>query len=386
LYMGNIPAGLNDRDGREFFNAKMQEMKLASGAGDPIISCLVNHEKNFAFLEFRSIEECTNGIQMDGIELESASTGAVTNIKLRRPKDYQAVMGVGPDDKPRNAAPTHTPGVIASSVHDGPNKIFCGNLPTGPEGFNAEMVKEILEQFGELRGFHLVVDTSTGDSKGFSFAEFVDPAHTEVCIATLNNMDIGGKQWQVQRSTKGARASGPPMGMHPPGGFAPGMGPGHGHGLMAPPGMPGMFPPPGMAPPPGMPPGMRPPMGMPPMQRGGAINVHNVASTTVVVLMNMLDRDDLVDDDEYEDIMDDIRLECVKAGEVVSVKIPRPSAAGEAVAGLGKVFVLFADIPGAEAAQASLSGRKFGTKTVITSFLDPEKYEAGDLGPSISGF
>lgn len=389
LYMGNIPQGLVDEVSKDFFNNTMKEMKLATGAGDPIISCLVNHEKNFAFLEFRSAEECSNGMKMDGLELEATTTGQKTNIKLRRPKDYQQVMGVNAEDQPRNAPPKHIPGVIASQVPDGEHKIFCGNLPTGEEGFNADMVKEILQQFGELQAFHLVIDTATGLSKGFSFAMFADPTCTEVCIQTLNGMDIGGKQWQVQRSTKHARAAPGMAGMRPPMGFPPGMGQA---GLLSPPsGMPGMFPP-GMAPPPGMPPGMGPPPGMPPMmqggpmQRGGAINVHNVVSTTVVVLMNMLGREDLVDDEEYEDIMDDIRLECVKAGEVVSVKIPRPSADDTPVPGLGKVFVLFADIPGAESAQASLSGRKFGPRTVITSFLDPEKYEAGDLGPAISGF
>ena len=123
-----------------------------------------------------------------------------------------------------------------------------------------------------------------------------------------------------------------------------------------------------------------------PDRRGGAVNIHNVASTAVLIMMNMLSRDDLTDDEEYEDVMDDIRLECVKAGEVNSVKIPRPSADGTPVPGLGKVFVEFASITASEAGQAALSGRKFGDKTVVTSFLTLEKYNAGDLGPPLSTF
>ena len=40
--------------------------------------------------------------------------------------------------------------------------------------------------------------------------------------------------------------------------------------------------------------------------------------------MNMLTVDDLKDDDEYEDIVEDIREECVKYGAVKSLEVPRP--------------------------------------------------------------
>ena len=388
LYVGNIPFGLQEAETLEFFNTKMEEAKLTKTAGSSIISCQVNSDKNFAFLEFRSMDECTACMQFDGFEITALSSGAVNNIKLRRPKDYVPMPGQGPAPQRTPDRPPHVPGVVSTHVPDGPNKIFVGGLPTGADQLGAEQVKEILGQFGELRAFHLVMDNATGNSKGFCFCEFVDPEVTELCIQTLNGMDIGGKAWQVQRSNKGSTKrpgggllGGPPPGMmmggmmRPPGFAPPGMAP--------PPGMPPGMMPPGMAPPPGMPPGMM--MGGPD-RRGGAVNIHNVASTQVLVMMNMLSKDDLVDDEEYEDVMDDIRLECVKAGEVSSVKIPRPSADGAPVPGLGKVFVEFATIKDAEAGQGALSGRKFGDKTVVTSFLTLEKYQAGELGAPLSTF
>jgi len=390
LYVGNIPEGLQEIETLQYFNQKMQEAKLTKTAGDSIISCQVNPAKNFAFLEFRSMDECSACMQFDGLEITALSTGAKNNIKLRRPKDYVPMPGQAPPPQRTPDRPAHVPGVVSTHVPDGPNKIFIGGLPTGEEQLGSDQVKEILGQFGELRAFHLVLDNATGNSKGFCFCEFLDPEVTEVCIQTLNGMDIGGKAWQVQRSNKGgikrgaiaAGLLGAPPGMMMGGGM-----------MMRPPG----FAPPGMAPPPGMPPGMMPPgMGPPPGmpgmmmggpdRRGGAVNIHNVASTAVLIMMNMLSRDDLTDDEEYEDVMDDIRLECVKAGEVNSVKIPRPSADGTPVPGLGKVFVEFASITASEAGQAALSGRKFGDKTVVTSFLTLEKYNAGDLGPPLSTF
>jgi len=117
----------------------------------------------------------------------------------------------------------------------------------------------------------------------------------------------------------------------------------------------------------------------PPNMRGGAVNIHNVTSTRVLVLMNMLSIDDLKDDDEYEEIVEDIRDECVKYGEVLSVEVPRPVGDGDQAPGVGKVYVEFEKESGAEATQSALSGRKFDNRVVVTSFLSEEKYKAKDF-------
>jgi len=59
-------------------------------------------------------------------------------------------------------------------------------------------------------------------------------------------------------------------------------------------------------------------------------------ATTVLQLLNMVTEGELVDDEEYEDIVADIKEECEKYGRVRSVFIPRP-AQGIEVRGLGKV-------------------------------------------------
>lgn len=60
-------------------------------------------------------------------------------------------------------------------------------------------------------------------------------------------------------------------------------------------------------------------------------------ATTVLQLLNMVTEADLVDDQEYEDIVFDIKDECEKFGPVKSLHIPRPSPDGSEVRGLGKV-------------------------------------------------
>lgn len=88
--------------------------------------------------------------------------------------------------------------------------------------------------FGQLRAFNLVKDSSTGLSKGYAFAEYVDISMTDqvnkeekkmypvifniiyiyytwnVCwqaIAGLNGMQLGDKKLIVQRASIGAKNS-----------------------------------------------------------------------------------------------------------------------------------------------------------------------------------
>lgn len=50
-----------------------------------------------------------------------------------------------------------------------------------------------------------------------------------------------------------------------------------------------------------------------------------------------------------------------------------------AVPGAGKIFVEYADVGGADAAQRALAGRKFGGNVVIASYLSEDKYSVRDF-------
>ena len=56
----------------------------------------------------------------------------------------------------------------------------------------------------------------------------------------------------------------------------------------------------------------------------------------VLCLLNMVTPEELRDEEEYEDILEDIKEECNKYGVVRSVEIPRPIE-GVDVPGCGKV-------------------------------------------------
>lgn len=52
--------------------------------------------------------------------------------------------------------------------------------------------------------------------------------------------------------------------------------------------------------------------------------------------MNMVAPEELLDDEEYEEIVEDVRDECSKYGQVKSIEIPRP-VDGLEIPGTGKV-------------------------------------------------
>lgn len=51
LYVGNIPFGCSEEEMMDFFNSQMHACGFAQAAGNPILACQINLDKNFSFLE-----------------------------------------------------------------------------------------------------------------------------------------------------------------------------------------------------------------------------------------------------------------------------------------------------------------------------------------------
>lgn len=316
LYVGNIPFSTTDEDMMAFFNGHIQRVNgAATHDGKAVLSCQINLEKNFAFLEFRSMDETTQAINFDGITYRGQS------LKIRRPHDYHPVSSVNSSGGGGGGTIT-----VSQVVPDSPQKLYIGGLPTC---LNDHQVKELLGTFGKLRGFNLVKDTLTSDSKGFAFCEYLDPLVTEQAIAGLNGMQLGDRKLVVQRSIAGVRnmaATQVPV-------------------LQVP--------------------------GFPTEPCTGE-------ATEVLCLLNMVMPDELIDDEEYEDIRADIKQECAKYGKVKSLRIPRPQSDSQH-GGCGKVFVRFESVEDCKKALNALSGRKFSGRIVMTSYYDPCKYKQRDF-------
>lgn len=310
LYVGNIPFGCSEEEMMDYFNAQMHACGFSQAPGNPVLACQINLDKNFAFLEFRSIDETTQAMAFDGINFKGQS------LKIRRPHDYQPMPGMS--ETPSVAVP----GVISTVVQDSPHKIFIGGLPNY---LNEDQVRELLMSFGQLRAFNLVKDSATGLSKGYAFCEYVEVATTDQAIMGLNGMQLGDKKLIVQRASVGAKNS--QMNQAPVQIQVPGL-----------------------------------------QLQGGA-----GPPTEVLCLMNLVCPEELKDEEEYEDILEDIHEECNKYGVVKSIEIPRPID-GVEVPGCGKAYVEFNSVIDCQKAQQSLTGRKFSNRVVVTSYFDPDKY------------
>lgn len=73
--------------------------------------------------------------------------------------------------------------------------------------------------------------------------------------------------------------------------------------------------------------------------------------------------------DECIEICEDVKEECQKYGEVLEVKVPRPSGGSRQSAGVGKIYVKFDTPESASKALRSLAGRKFADRTVVTTYF-----------------
>ncbi|KAH0854896.1 hypothetical protein HID58_031338 [Brassica napus] len=223
--------------------------------------------------------------------------------EVRRPSDYNPSLAasLGPSQPSPHlnlAAVGLTPG--ASGGLEGPDRIFVGGLPYY---FTEAQVRELLESFGALKGFDLVKDRETGNSKGYAFCVYQDVAVTDIACVALNGIKMGDKTLTVRRANQGSMQPKPEQEsvlLHAQQQIAFQM---------------NMFQP-------------------------------GPVATTVVCLTQVVTEDELKDDEEFEDIMEDMRQEGGKFGMLTSVVIPRPSPSGEPVPGLGKVFLKYVDTEG----------------------------------------
>ncbi|KIM21985.1 hypothetical protein M408DRAFT_333111 [Serendipita vermifera MAFF 305830] len=326
LYLGSITPMADEDNIALFFNSQMRERNLTSGSGQPVLAVQVNREKNYAFVEFRSAEDATAGMQLDGTVFLDGP------LRVRRPHDY-----AGPEAMSGFA--TLLPSTMPDSIH----KIFIGNLPVH---LSEDQIVELLKSFGELKAFNLVREHTTGQSKGFAFVEYNDPAVTDIATEGLNGMDLGDKKLVVQRASIGAK---------------------------------------GMSTFPDLPAGVTQEIPAPIV----AVDLNKERVGRILLMLNMVTPDDLVNDEEYEEILDDIRGECSEFGEIEDVRVPRPvkkdkskwgsndpgglnaadAAKMDEAAGVGRVYVKFADSDAAAAALRSLAGRSFAGRMIVATLI-----------------
>lgn len=342
LYVASLPPGCNDAELTEFFVRCLSE-GIGPEHANGVVHVYVKPNGAFAFVELRTMELASACLALDGIGFRGSS------LKVQRPKDYNEAASPRPAGPPLTLELSRL-GVVSSSVPDSAHKIFIGGLPyhlQEPE------VQSLLQAFGPLRGFHLVRERGAGptaNSKGYAFAEYVDHSITHQAIAGLHGMQLGEKALTVRLAkTAASHAAGPPAPAAPAPAAparqslveeqlaaAMGLGPGSISNAA-----------------------------------GAPDEALGVGATRVVLLRNMVTEEELRDDQEYDDILLDVREECSNYGTLEEVWIPRPPHAQA-----GNVFLRYAAVAMAANAARRLDGRRFAGRSVGTAFLEEGAFEA----------
>lgn len=333
VYVGGLPPTANEQSVATFFSHALAAVGgNTAGPGNSVVNVYINREKNFAFVEFRTVEECSNAMALDSIMFEGVS------VRVRRPNDYNpaAAASLGP------SVPAASLNLAAiglggggggggggGNAADTHERVFVGGLPYY---LTEEQCRELLGSFGPIKSFDLVKDRETGNSKGYGFVVYADPAVTDIACAGLNGLKMGERVLTVRRATEGA----PPKD----------------GGVPAP---------------------------MVDMSAlGGMGGVTTLSGATrIVMLTEAVTPEELADDEEYNDIMQDMREECGKYGTVSNILIPRPAADNPTPPGLGKVIIEFVDINAAVKARNAMHGRRFGGRTVVATYLQEDNYYRG---------
>ncbi|KAK6133390.1 hypothetical protein DH2020_032854 [Rehmannia glutinosa] len=346
VYVGGLPPLANEQTISRFFSHVMNAIGgNSAGPGDAVVNVYINHEKKFAFVEMRTVEEASNAMALDGVAFEGVS------VRVRRPTDYNPSLAapLGPSQPSpylNLAAAGLTPGMTGDA--EGADRIFLGGVPYY---FSEAQIKELLESFGPLRGFDLVKDRDTGNSKGYGFCIYKDPSVTDIACAALNGLKVGDKTLTVRRATiSGQLKSEQEIILAQAQQHIAMQKMALGAGVMNLPG-------------------------------GGIeslVNVEVEIPTKILCLTEVVTTDELMDDGEYEEILEDMREECQKFGELIDVTIPRPIPNAANSEGIGKVFLEYSDAAGCTKAKSALSGRKFGGNSVVALYYPEDKYYGGD--------
>ncbi|ETV94503.1 hypothetical protein, variant 3 [Aphanomyces invadans] len=346
LYVGNLPPNVTATQLQDFLGTIIQQVGLAlqGQPGNPILSTWISTDGMYAFCEMRTVEECNLALMLNQLNLLGRQ------LKFGRPRSFvgppqpmpvvsnrtqTALVNLGCIPNPMwfaggsAACGLKDPNAIRDShvyldpAHIPPdntsNRLLMVNIPTV---LTEDQVVQLVEPFGKLDAFTLVKNAE-GVSVGSALFEYEDNNVTEEAMNGLNGLDLGGHVLSVQRASK--------------------------QGVL---------------------PKYKP--------KGEDSAKATVTPTQVIVLGNMVQPAELEDDDEFADLKEDIEEECNKFGKVVALEVPRPKT-GETILGVGKVFVRFESVEGAEKATKALTGRKFGGNIVQVEYMSLAKFETQDF-------
>lgn len=343
LCITNQPLNITHHEIKEYFNTFTKALvpEYESKGIEPVKDVEKGSKKNYAVLYLHDKQVVETLLALENMEFQNFK------LKIERPRGFfSKIYSINDEEDPLNTDQANLDEI----------KVYMGNIP---QYMGEDDQKKLCSSFGQIKSFNLIRDYS-GDvpvSKGYAFFEFVDPRVTDRAIKQLNGLEIGDKKMRVQRVTSDA----------PKSTLAQQMKDAQEKSAKA---------------------------KEKPSNEGGSfqqnfymiedahvkamISVPQTAivPSRVIQLQNMVSPEDLMSDEFYKDLFEDVKFECENFGSMEHLEIPRPDKkTGSCTGDVGKVFVKFHYIRSAKRAQYKLNGRPYNRRTCVASFYPEDAFD-----------
>jgi splicing factor U2AF subunit len=159
LYVAGFPYATHEDQLAKFIGQRLR-------SDSAVVGVAISQDRNYAFVDFRTAEDATAFVVLDGLAFEDGSP-----LKIKRPKEYVEVAQGKPASK----------GILASIAEAVPeaNKIVVQGLPSF---FADGHLQALLEPFGHLKASCMLPSASSSSALGIF--EFGEPGlNKDVCEA-----------------------------------------------------------------------------------------------------------------------------------------------------------------------------------------------------------
>ncbi|XP_954897.1 snrnp splicing factor (U2AF), putative [Theileria annulata] len=339
IYIGNIPPVGDIEILMDIINQALISVNGTSMPGNPCLKGWISSDGHYAFIELRTMEEASNCMQLTGLNIMGH------NIKVNRPKTYDADVF---SKAPSPTVPTLDPSLLAMGVQA--LKSAKEQIAAASDILAAEKAKSITDRLclvGIPKDMEQQTVVDLLQSQGtIKFTHFIMEKGEMVVLFEYENLE----------DQKSALESLPKQGYRV---------------IMAIDAVTqGIISPQQIK-----------------TQLANCSLMKAEIPTRALLLSNLVSKEELDDDEEYVDIIDDIRCECELYGVVLRVELPRvPKGLSEEEmnsfdpTSVGSGFVLFSTVDSASKARKVLDGRKFGQRTVHAHFFSELYFLTGRFG------
>lgn len=356
IYVGNLPSGITVPQLAEFMNAALKHVGIASDL-QSVVTAWVSPDGHYGFVELRSVEMATAALQqLNGIQV------GMNTLKVGRPKGYNPAAASAVAVPMASLAAPLAPLLAPALALNAPVNPLLASLNLGGDASNASRVimvtnlpsliteaqiKDLFSSFGDFKAFNVIPVTGGNQSAVFEYIDSVTSDVIDSVIQGMNGVDLGGTKIGVARIPAASAAI-----------------------LLKPTQAQQQAAAQAAATPAATTSTSTPSNATSEEDRTLSLlrRFNDQLATSVVRLSNMTTDEDLVDEQAYEELIEDVASECQKYGTVLKVHVPRDRASPA----YGVVFVHFTDAAGAAQAKGKIQGRKFNGK-VVQAVCFPEK-------------